>query len=164
MCGLTMRWNCPPPMFKFNQTFLQAFPKQNNVPLAPVFLMFSSAFRLPGITGSFPTFSIVNTDVKCAWQGPKERHQHFCVLCVTTQAHRLFPPLSYKHSRLYCVKKTNKKHWYSRKSIFAHIPATSTLWAVLAGFASKLSGRDRVPTSVSCDLYLFFNCHYVNKY
>lgn len=33
----------------------------------------------------FPLFYIANTDVKCAWQGPKEKHQHFCVW---TQMHR----------------------------------------------------------------------------
>lgn len=41
-------------MFKFKQTALQAFPKQNGEPSASVCLVLTSASELSGITGSFP--------------------------------------------------------------------------------------------------------------
>lgn len=76
------------------------FPKQDDAPSAPVCLALTSASELSGITGSF--LYIVNTDAKCAWQGPKEKHKHFGVW---TQMHRhgdpFFHPSFCTHSRLY---------------------------------------------------------------
>lgn len=62
--------------------------------IGPIYprLLCPSCCRLPSSFPQMqgpPPYYIVNTDAKCAWQGPKERHQHFCGLN-TNNTHSVF--------------------------------------------------------------------------
>lgn len=77
-----MRWVCPSEVLEqtgFTQT--ERCPPGSCLPPAFACLQASQNYV------NFHPFCIVNTDAKCAWQGPKEKHQQFCVLNTNTQTH-----------------------------------------------------------------------------
>lgn len=84
----------------------------------------------------FLPFCIVNPDAKCAWQGPKERHQHFCVLNINTHSLSVshFLSCSCTHTRLYeqetgemgTVRNLLCSSWLNTS--FLYVPLMFPLW------------------------------------